>query len=176
MQPVGRTVDHPLGLQGVDRFTLPVRDLAKAGRFYTDVMGGELVQRETMEIGAREHPATRVQVCPGVDIVLVQQRFGWQPIDTPNPHWGFAIPGADVDTWKDHLNAWGVPCVVLFREDYIVELGKPTRVEMHFVDPDGNQIELVAWDYPMNDWAHRGNYDSFLLAYDYRSWPPSESA
>ena len=173
MMPGTRSLDYPLGLQGVDRFTLPVRDLAKAELFYTQVIGGEVVGRDLVEVGLLKHPALRVNVCPNVDVVLVQQRFGWQSVDTPNPHWGFGISGAEVDTWVEHLAEWGVPSATVFREDYIVEIGKPTRVEVHFTDPDSNQIELVAWDYPMNDRAHRGNYDSWLLLYNYRGWPPS---
>ena len=38
-------------------------------------------------------------------------------------------------------------------------MGVPTKVELHFLDPDGNQIELVAWDYPRNDRAWQGQYD-----------------
>ena len=56
----------------------------------------------------------------------------------------------------------------------ITELGRPTRAELHFLDPDGNQLELVAWDYPMNDRAWRGRYDPWPLAYSYASWPPNE--
>ena len=46
------------------------------------------------------------------------------------------------------------------------------RVELHFLDPDGNQIELVAWDYPMNDQASRGHYNPWDLTYRHDQWPP----
>ena len=52
----GRVPD-PLALEGVDRFTFPVRDLDKAERFYTQVLGGEVVQREFTEIGLHEQLA-----------------------------------------------------------------------------------------------------------------------
>jgi catechol 2,3-dioxygenase-like lactoylglutathione lyase family enzyme len=168
---------EPLPGQGVDldsldRFTLPVRNLEKATLFYTQVLGGDVVQKEGTEPGAREHPAVRLHMCDGVDVVLVQQYYGWLPVDSTNPHWGFAIPGADVDTWVDHLKEWGVPSAMVFREDDQVAIGVPTRVELHFLDPDGNQIELVAWDYPRNDRAWQGQYDSWVLPYNYRDWPP----
>lgn len=165
-------VDHPLDLDGVDRFTLPVRDLGKAELFYTQVLGGDVVQRDTVELAAWEHPAVRVQLCPGVEIALVKQGFGWLPIDSTNPHWAFAIPGAEVDTWVQHLNEWSVPTALVFRENYVGQVGKPTRVELHFLDPDGNQIELVAWDYPMNDRAARGHYNAWDLYYRPDRWPP----
>jgi catechol 2,3-dioxygenase-like lactoylglutathione lyase family enzyme len=171
-----RSWDHPAvdqALEAIDRFTLPVRDTAKATIFYTDVMGGDLIDDRAVEIAGVHHPAARVRMCPAVDIVLVEQRYGWQPIDTPNPHWGFAIPAADVDPWIEHLEDWGVPSALVFREADVTDLGQPTRVELHFLDPDGNQIELICHDYPMNDRAWRGRYDAFALAYDYRGWPAS---
>lgn len=165
------SADHPLDIEGVHRFTLPVRDLAKSELFYTRVLGGDVVLRNAVELGAWEHPAIGVQVCPGVEVVLVEQGYGWLPIDSTNPHWGFAIPGADVDTWVEHLRDWGVPSAVVFRDNDLVELGTPTRAELHFLDPDGNQLELVAWDYPMNDRAWRGRYDPWPLYYSHNSWP-----
>ncbi len=107
-----------------------------------------------------------------MDLVLVQQHYGWNPVDSTNPHWGFAIPGADVDAWVEHLAEWRVPSALVFRDADQEALGVPTRVELHFLDPDGNQIELVAWDYPMNDRAWRGQYDPWTLLYSYRDWPP----
>jgi len=114
-------------------------------------------------------------MCDGVDVVLVRQYYGWLPVDSTNPHWGFAIPGADVDMWVEHLKEWEVPSAMVFREDDQEAMGVPTRVEVHFLDPDGNQIELVAWDYPMNDRVCRGQYDSWELPYKHRDWPPSSA-
>jgi catechol 2,3-dioxygenase-like lactoylglutathione lyase family enzyme len=168
-------LDRTVDLEGIDRFTLPVRDLAKAELFYTQVLGADIVQREAVEMSERDHPALRVRMCDGVDVVLVQQHFGWQPVDSTNPHWGFAIPGTDLDTWVEHLKEWEVPSAVVFRDDDQEAIGTPTRAELHFLDPDGNQIELVAWDYPMNDRAWRGQYDSWTLLYNYRDWPPSSA-
>jgi hypothetical protein len=82
----------------------------------------------------------RLHMCDGVDVVLVQQYYGWLPVDSTNPHWGFAIPGADVDTWVDHLKEWGVPSAMVFREDDQVAIGVPTRVELHFLDPDAIRL------------------------------------
>src|SRR5438093_7044604 len=127
--------DQALDLAGVDRFTLPVREVAKAELFYTDVLGGTVVARDTIETAATDQSSIRVRLCPKVDVVLVQQRYGWLPADSPNPHWAFTIPDAEVDRWVAHFDAWKVPSALVFREDYIVELGMPTRVELHVLDP-----------------------------------------
>jgi catechol 2,3-dioxygenase-like lactoylglutathione lyase family enzyme len=168
-------VYQPFDLQALDRFTFAVRDLAKAELFYTQVLGGDVVEHGISEMGKRDLPATRVRLTNDVDVTLVQQFFGWQPIDSTNPHWGFAIPGADVDTWIEHLEEWQIPSALVIRADDQEAMGVPTRAELHFTDPDGNQIELVAWDYPMTDRAHRGQYDGFILSYNYREWPPASS-
>jgi len=169
----GRVLE-PLDLVGVERFTLPVRQLDTAELFYTQVMGGDVVERGCAEVGLRTRPAVRLRLCPGVDVCLVEQSYGWNPPDTANPHWGFAIPGADVGSWIDHLTEWGVPSALVFRDNHTAEIGAPTRAELHFLDPDGNQLELVAWDYPMNDTAWRGRYNYWELPYRHDTWPPPE--
>src|SRR4030095_8927274 len=67
---------QPVDLERVDRFTLPVRDLNKPELSDTHVLGGEVVQRDAVEMGQHDHPATRVHMCDGVDLVLVQQWYG----------------------------------------------------------------------------------------------------
>ena len=164
-------VTRELDFQGVDHLTLPVRDLAKARQFYTEVVGAEVLAVDTTEAGAAELAASRVQVCPGVTLSLVQQRYGWLPVDVSNPHWAFEIAPGEVDDWVRHLESWGVPSALVVREGYVVEEGEPTRVELHFLDPDGNQIELLAYGYPMNSRATVGQYNAWDLAYRHDQWP-----
>ncbi|HEY3117676.1 MAG TPA: VOC family protein [Chloroflexota bacterium] len=166
-------LNQSVPIESIDRFTLPVRDLTKAELFYTQVLGADVIDRAAVEMGARVHPAVRISACSGVDLVLVQQPYGWQPVDSSNPHWGFEIPSAELDQWVEHLKEWQVPSAVVIRDADQEALGVPTRAELHFLDPDGNQIELVAWDYPMNDRVWRGQYDPWTLLYNYREWPPS---
>lgn len=109
---------------------------------------------------------------PGVEIVLVEQGHGWNAIDSTNPHWAFAIAGADLDTWVEHLKEWGVPSALQFR-DPAAETGGPSCVELHFADPDGNQFELVAWDYQGDVRPLRpGRYNPWPLYYTHKTWPP----
>ena len=164
-------VTRELDFQGVDHFTLSVRDLAKARQFYGEVVGAEVVAVDTTEAGATELAASRIQVCPGVTISLVQQPYGWLPVDVSNPHWAFEIAPGEVDDWVRHLESWGVPSALVVREGYVVEEGEPTRVELHFLDPDANQIELVAYDYPMNSGVSVGRYNAWDLTYRHDRWP-----
>ncbi len=164
-------VTRELDFEGVDHFTLPVRDLPKARRFYAEVVGAEILAADTTEAGATEQAASRVQVCPGVTISLVKQRYGWLPVDVSNPHWAFEIAPGEVDEWVRHLESWGVPSALVVREGYAVEEGKPTRVELHFLDPDGTQIEFLAYDYPMNSRVPVGQYNAWELAYRHDRWP-----
>ncbi len=165
------SVEGPWSVDGVHQFTLPVRALEKAEQFYSQVLGAEVVEREAVEIGERQQEALRVSACPGVKLALVQQEYGWLPPDTSNPHWGFAISAADVETWLEHFAQWNIPCALIVRREYVVPMGVPTRVELHVLDPDGNQIELVAWDYPLSDRVERSRYNPWRLTYPYDSWP-----
>jgi len=166
----------PTLLRGVDRISIPVRKLDKAELFYTQVLGATVLDRDSVEPGLEEQSCVHVRLCDGLEVALVQQDFGWLPIDSSNPHWAFEILGDDVNHWVEHLAAWGIPSALVFREDYVVEMGVPTRVELHFLDPDGTQIELVAWDYPMNDKAWKGHYNPWNLYYSHNRWPPEPSS
>lgn len=174
---MAETATHPAGeLQGVHRFTLPVRKVDKAEMFYTDVLGAEVIDREAVEVGGKEQPALRVQLCPGIQLSLVQQDHGFIPVDGAHPHYAFTVEGAEVDTWIQHLDEWGVPNALVCRHFPRVENGTPTTIELYFFDPDGNHLELDARGYPMSDRVWMGTYNHWTQSYRYDQWPPGSQA
>ena len=165
------SVEGPWSVDGIHQFTLPVRALERAEQFYSQVLGAEVVEREAVEISGRQQEALRVSACPGVKLALVRQEYGWLPVDSTNPHWGFAISAVDVERWLEHFAQWNIPCALIVRRDHVVPMGVPTRVELHLLDPDGNQLEFVSWGYPLSDRVEGSRYNPWRLIYPYDSWP-----
>jgi catechol 2,3-dioxygenase-like lactoylglutathione lyase family enzyme len=110
---------------GFSHASLPCRDLEQSKRFFTQVMGGELVH--DIEGFA--------EVCiADVIIGLSEQSGGWTEPDAEYPHYAFLIDGENYWLMKEWLDKHGVPNHPWTR-DYKTAL-------MYFRDPSGNLFEL----------------------------------
>jgi catechol 2,3-dioxygenase-like lactoylglutathione lyase family enzyme len=117
---------------GILHFTIGVADLARARRFYEDVVGCTFW---------RQNDSTVFMRCG--DGYFVLSRTGYH---TPPNHGGdtlihhaFVVPAADFDAAMAHIEASGVE--VLLYED----TGHRSFTGRHayFHDPDGNTVELI---------------------------------
>jgi catechol 2,3-dioxygenase-like lactoylglutathione lyase family enzyme len=109
----------------INHISLPCRDLEEAKRFYTEVMGGELV-----------HDIKGFAEVKIVDIIIgmSEQSGGWTGSEAEYPHYAFNIAGTNYDLMKACLERNGVPHHPWTR-DYKTAL-------MYFRDPSGNLLEL----------------------------------
>jgi catechol 2,3-dioxygenase-like lactoylglutathione lyase family enzyme len=111
---------------GISHMSLPCRNLEESKRFYTEVMGGQLVHDVA---GFAE-----VQVAD-VIIGLSEQCGGWTPGDAEFPHYAFFVEA------KDFL-----PTVAWLREHGVVTSEPWTRDGikglLYFRDPSGNLFEM----------------------------------
>jgi len=109
----------------INHISLPCRDLEEAKRFYTGVMGGDLV-----------HDIKGFAEVKIVDIIIgmSQQSGGWTGWEAEYPHYAFNIDGENYDLMKAWLDGNGVPNHPWTR-DYKTAL-------MYFRDPSGNLLEL----------------------------------
>lgn len=110
---------------GLSHMSLPCRNLEQAKRFYTDVMGGELVHDVT---GFAE-----VRIAEMI-IGLSEQPQGWTGWDAEYPHYAFNIDGPNYLLMKEWLDSYGVPNHPWTRD-------RKTAL-MYFRDPSGNLLEL----------------------------------
>ena len=116
-EPVAGAEELPR-LAGMNHYTLPVRDLELAEKFYVDVLGADLVhrsERDRVAKGLAKALQVHVKLCEGIDISLFQQQFGWLAVDSSHPHQAFDVPGADIDRWIEHFDNWGVPYKLVCR-------------------------------------------------------------
>src|SRR5713226_4751472 len=110
---------------GISHLSLPCRDLEQSKRFFTEVMGGELV-----------HDVSGFAEVRIADIIigLSEQPGGWTGWDAEYPHYAFFTEGKDYWPMKEWLDSYGVPTHPWTR-DYKTAL-------LYFRDPSGNLFEI----------------------------------
>jgi len=117
-----------IAIRGVYEVAIPVRDLARAEKFYREVLG--------LEVGLRD--ATRPWVFLragglGGMIVLQETPGVWAPM-----HFAFTVAAADVARAAETLQEHGVAIVGPMRHEWI------PATSVYFADPDGHDLELCA--------------------------------
>jgi catechol 2,3-dioxygenase-like lactoylglutathione lyase family enzyme len=121
----------PLGLTAIDHVSVLITDLAKARRFYRDVLGlPEIAKPKPFDF-----VALWFDLGNGQTLHLLQKP---QP-DTRSPrHFALRVP--DAQAARAHFRAHGID---------IQETGPIPHCDRFFVnDPDGNRIELIQWIEP----------------------------
>ena len=109
---------------GLSHVSLACRDLAESKRFYSEVLGGELVH---------EIPGFVEYRIADVIFGLSEQNQGWTAPDHEYPHYAFYLDGPNFDRMIHWLDQHGVPNHP-YRRD-------PTAL-VYFRDPSGNLFEL----------------------------------
>jgi len=122
-----------LKTEGVLHFTIPVKDLDRAEKFYTEIMGMERVRRNDHMVFMR---------AAGRDCFVLT--FSEKPID-PNPegkheiHSAFRMTGEEYDRAKAFLASKGI---TIFKEEDR-RSGTFQGRSAYFHDPDRNVIEIM---------------------------------
>ena len=107
--------------------SIPVRDLKEAKRFYTEVLGGEVI--------LDSNPGFAEVRVGGAIIGLSEQKAGWTGPDAEYPHYAFTMAGEDFYPFIEKLKARGVPTHQPWTRHGVEAL-------MYFRDPSGNLLEL----------------------------------
>ncbi|NJO40276.1 MAG: VOC family protein [Cyanobacteria bacterium CRU_2_1] len=144
-------------ISGIDHLTLPVHDLDLAERFYTQVLGAEVVYRTDR---ARPMPFIAITIGNSPSIDLFLQPWGQPAINQVNPHLAFAVRGEDLLDLKQRLIAHQVPVAGPIR------FGPPGHGSLYFHDPSGNHLELCARDFTGE--VNLEPYDMEKLSYQWQ--------
>lgn len=161
---------------GVDHFTLAVRDMALAERFYIGLLGAELIMRVDEEflrrIGGPMPPERRAELegpnspihtsirlgqSPRIDLFLQPTHV---PTVLPHPHFAFGVRPEELLSLRAVLNQAGVPT------DGPRRLGPPGQASLYFNDPFGNHLELTTMGFI--DPIPVGAPDLSRLVYEWR--------
>ena len=161
-----------LRLDSVSHIALPVRNLDRSELFYTQVLGAKFISRADVEqMPPIRNYESRLDVRWGpVDLLLYKQPFGEPTIEQAHPHYAFNTKGRMVDPWVDHFDTWGIPSVIVCRQHGKVGMGDKCSIELYFLDPDGNPLEMDSNDYIFSDRVVWAPYDHYPLVYEGSIW------
>ena len=125
-------------LDRLDHFGIEVGDLGRAERFYTEVLGLNVVTRfgdhqVLLECGGQNLALFRVAREP-ISPAERQERIG-HPLG--KGHHAFRVNRADFNAAPERLAAAGVECA------QPIDWGDHDC--MYFLDPDGNLLEMVSY-------------------------------
>jgi glyoxylase I family protein len=121
-----------LKTEGVLHFTIPVKDLDRSEKFYTEIMGMERIRRNDHMVFMRA----------GKDCFVLT--YSEKPVD-PNPgeghdiHHAFRVSAEEYDRAKPFLAANGIR---LLNEEHR-RSGTFRGRSAYFHDPDRNVIEII---------------------------------
>ena len=117
-----------LPITGVYEVVIPVRDLARAERFYCGVLGLEVGLRDT----GRNWLFLRAGGSAGM-VVLQEDKGEW-----PSRHFALRVEETDIESAAAVLHARGVAI-----DGPVFHAWMPAR-SVYFTDPDGHALELCA--------------------------------
>ncbi len=128
-------------VQGIDHVAFNVRDLDKALKFYTDVIGLKITGREPSKPGIEyflDCGSSLLGIIQAKDLTN-SHLFANEGLGAN--HFSFRVHAQDFDGLIKHLEAHGVR----------IEFAKkrPKSWSLYFYDPDGNKLEATAW--PLED-------------------------
>jgi catechol 2,3-dioxygenase-like lactoylglutathione lyase family enzyme len=121
-----------LKTRGVVHFTIPVQDLDRAEKFYTEIMGMELLRRNRHMVFMRA----------GADCFVLT--YSQNPVapnagDAHDIHHAFRVTAPDYDAAKAFLAQRGIR---IFKEEDR-QSGTFQGRSAYFHDPDRNVIEII---------------------------------
>ena len=127
----------PIQVQGIDHVAVNVSNLERSLKFYTEVLGLKLTEREQQKPGS-EHFLD----CGGSLVGLIQgetsgDKHFFADGGLGANHFSFRVPTKDFDAAVASLKERGVP-VKFFKK-------REKSWSVYFSDPDGNKLEITAW-------------------------------
>jgi catechol 2,3-dioxygenase-like lactoylglutathione lyase family enzyme len=126
--------DRMVAIQGIAHFSIPVSDVAKSTKFYTEVVGCRHL--ETVRQGSMAFLDAA-----GTCLILVKRDPPINPVqdDHGGVHHSFIVARDDYKAALDHLRAHGVK--ITFEEDR--QGGVVNGPRAYFHDPDGTVLEFI---------------------------------
>ena len=119
--------DAMIRIRGVYEVALPVRKLARAEKFYREVLG--------LEVGLRDEGRNWLFLRAGRDgmVVLQENPDGWT-----QQHFALTVANDELDAAADHLKQLGIGVHGPVEHQWM------GARSLYFADPDGHALELCA--------------------------------
>jgi len=130
-----------LNIKGIDHVALSVRDLEKSLKFYTEVLGLKITEREYSKPGVEyfldcgDSLVGLIQGKPDGEKHLLQDE------GIGGNHFAFRVDTKDFDRIVEEIKERKIP-ISFFKK-------RNKSWSLYFLDPDGNKLEITAW--PLED-------------------------
>ena len=124
-------------VQGIDHVALSVSDLERSLKFYTEVLGLKITERE------RQKPGVEYFLDCGTSLVgLIQgdpkgDNHVLQDGGLGGNHFSFRARALDFDRIVEDVRSRGITITYLKKRE--------RSWSLYFLDPDGNKLEITAW-------------------------------
>lgn len=131
----------PIRSLGIDHAAISVRDLDKSLKFYTEILGLKISEREYQK------PGIEYFLDCGTSLIgLIQgdpngEKHLLQDAGLGGNHVSFRVHTDDFDRYHEELKKAGVTITYMKKRE--------RSSSLYFLDPDGNKLELTAW--PLED-------------------------
>lgn len=124
-------------VKGIDHAAINVRDLAASLKFYTEVLGLKVSEREFQKPGIEQFLDCGTSLIGLIQGVPAEGEHKLSDGGVGGNHVSFRIDTRDFDAAVAELKARGVR--VMFSKK------RERSWSVYFEDPDGNKLELTAW-------------------------------
>ena len=118
--------------KGIAHFSIPVSDLDKSTKFYSDVVGCKLITTDGKRHSFMDVGGTCILLC--AEDPPINREGGKDLV-----HHAFMVTEEEMSKAKEHLEAHGAE--VLYEEDR--EGGTVNGPRIYFRDPDGTRLEFI---------------------------------
>ena len=129
---------------GIDHAAISVADLARSLKFYTDVLGLKISEREYQKPGVEHFLDCGTSLLGLIQGEKAGAKHLLEDSGLGGNHISFRVHSKGFDRYAEELKTRGVPITF--------EKKREKSWSLYFLDPDGNKLELTAW--PQEDHPH----------------------
>ena len=124
-------------VQGIDHAAISVADLARSLKFYTEVLGLKISEREYQKPGTEHFLDCGTSLLGLIQGEKAGEKHLLQDAGLGGNHISYRVHTKDFDRYAGELKSRGVPITF--------EKKREKSWSLYFLDPDGNKLELTAW-------------------------------
>ncbi len=128
-------------IQGIDHVAFNVRDLDKTVKFYTEVIGLKITEREPSKAGVEYFLDCGPSLLGIIQAKDLENNHPFAHEGLGANHFSFRVHSNDFEAMIAHLEQHGV------KIEYAKK--RPKSWSLYFYDIDGNKLEATAW--PLED-------------------------
>lgn len=151
-----------MNVEGIDHVAINVRDLNASLKFYTEVLGLKVTQREPSKSGIEYFLDCGPSLIGLIQAKDLSHTHAFQEDGLGANHFSFRVKSEVFDDIIRHLEAHDVK--IAFAKK------RPKSWSLYFYDLDGNKLEMTAW--PVEDGIAQEKIQKLIYDPQKKNWNP----